>query len=127
MGTLPAIPELLTSSTTGQSLASMARTLITRNQFHITAQRIVHEPTKAACIPHPGNPHSGIVRLGQLGNPLPSNGNYYESEDDARTVGGIRRHESRSVQDVIACNIVRQSQVLRRTQQNPYGFLAAMS
>jgi hypothetical protein len=43
-------------------------------------QGIVHKPTEAAFIPHPGDPHLGIVRLGQLGNQCP-NGNHYERED----------------------------------------------
>ena len=54
-----------------------------RNQFNITPQGIVHKPTEAAFIPHPGNPHSGIVHLGQLGNQRP-NGNHYEPEDVQR-------------------------------------------
>jgi hypothetical protein len=36
----------------------MTSTLVTRNQFNITPQGIVHKPTEAAFIPHPGNPHS---------------------------------------------------------------------
>jgi len=61
----------------------MASTLVTRNQFNITPQGIVHKPTEAAFIPHPGDPHSGIVRLGQLGN-QPRSGNHYELEDVQR-------------------------------------------
>ena len=61
----------------------MTSTLVTRNQFNITPQGIVHKPTEAAFIPHPGDPHSGIVRLGQLGNQRP-NGNHYEPEDVQR-------------------------------------------
>ena len=33
--------------------------------------------------PSPGNPNSGVVRLGQLGN-QPPNGNHYEPEDVQR-------------------------------------------
>ena len=61
----------------------MTSTLVTRNQFNITPQGIVHKPTEAAFIPHPGDPHSGIVRLGQLGN-QPRNGNHHEPEDVQR-------------------------------------------
>jgi hypothetical protein len=61
----------------------MAKTLVTRNQFNITPQGIVHKPTEAAFVPDPGDPRSGIVRLGQLGSQLP-NGNHYESEDVQR-------------------------------------------
>ena len=57
--------------------------LVTRNQFNITPQGIVHKPTEAAFIPHPGDPHLGIVRLGQLGN-QPRHGNHYEPEDVQR-------------------------------------------
>jgi hypothetical protein len=67
----------------GQVSNAMASTLVTRNQFNITPQGIVHKPTEAAFIPHPGDPHSGIVRLGQLGN-QPRNGNHYEPEDVQR-------------------------------------------
>ena len=45
----------------GQVSNAMASTLVTRNQFNITPQGIVHKPTEAGFIPHPGDPHSGIV------------------------------------------------------------------
>jgi hypothetical protein len=37
----------------------MASTLVTRNQFNITPQGIVHKSTEAAFIPHPSDPDSG--------------------------------------------------------------------
>jgi hypothetical protein len=42
-------------------------TLVTRNQFNVTPQGVVHKPTEAAFIPSPGDPLSGTMRLGQLG------------------------------------------------------------
>jgi hypothetical protein len=68
---------------TGQVAKAMTSTLVTRNQFNITPQGIVHKPTEAAFIPHPGDPHSGIFRLGQLYN-QPPNWNHYEPEDVQR-------------------------------------------
>ena len=50
----------------------MASILVRRDQFNITPQGIVHKPTDAAFTPHPGDPYSGITRLGQLGNNNPS-------------------------------------------------------
>ena len=44
---------------------------------------IVHKPTDAAFTPHPGDPFSGIGRLGQLGNKGP-NGCAYRPEDVQR-------------------------------------------
>ena len=81
----------------------MMRTLVTRNQFNITPQGIVHKPTEAAFIPHPANPHLGIVRLGQLGN-QPPNGNHYEPEDVQRMMRELweRLQESGYLQDIIS-------------------------
>ena len=45
----------------------MANILVRRDQFNITPQGIVHKPTDAAFTPYPGDPYSGITRLGQLG------------------------------------------------------------
>jgi hypothetical protein len=43
---------------------------VTREQFVITAEGITHVPTGATFTPHPGNPHSGNMYKGQLGNKL---------------------------------------------------------
>ena len=43
-------------------------------------RRVVHKPTDAAFTPYPGDPHSGIVRTGQLGNELP-NGSGFRPDD----------------------------------------------
>jgi hypothetical protein len=61
----------------------MENTLVRRDQFNITPQGIVHKPTDAAFIPSRGDPRSGTMRLGQLGNQLP-NGSEYRSEDVQR-------------------------------------------
>jgi hypothetical protein len=47
---------------------TMESNLVRRDQFSITPQGIVHKPTDAAFTPHPGDPYSGISRLGQLTN-----------------------------------------------------------
>ena len=60
----------------GRVFSAMASTLVTRNQFNVTPQGVVHKPTQAAFIPHPGDPHSGTVRLGQLLNQPPNGGQY---------------------------------------------------
>jgi hypothetical protein len=59
---------------------SMASTLVRRYQFNITPQEIVHKPTDAAFTPHPGDPFSGTMRLGRLGNVLPSEEEYRPDE-----------------------------------------------
>src|SRR3977135_4339223 len=46
----------------------MDSTLVRRDQFNISPHGITHKPTDAAFIPRPGDPHSGVERLGQLGN-----------------------------------------------------------
>jgi hypothetical protein len=45
-------------------------TPVTRGQFVITAEGITHVPTGATFTLHPGNPHSGNMYKGQLGNKL---------------------------------------------------------
>jgi hypothetical protein len=54
--------------------------LVRRDQFCISPQGIVHKPTDAAFTPHPGDPFSGIERLGQLG-------------DKGRTESGFRAED----------------------------------
>ena len=49
----------------------MASILIRRDQFNITPEGIVHKPTDSHFAPHPGDPYSGSMRLGQLGNVVP--------------------------------------------------------
>lgn len=58
----------------------MPSTLVRRDQFNITPQGIVHKPTDAAFTPHPGDPFSGTMRLGRLGNVLRSEEDYRPDE-----------------------------------------------
>ena len=60
----------------------MRSKLVRRDQFNITPQGIVHKPTDAGFTPYPGDPYSGISRMGQLGNqPI---GSGFRSEDVLR-------------------------------------------
>ena len=54
----------------------MASILVRRDQFNITPQGIIHKPTDAFFAPHPGNPYSGSIRLGQLENVVPVGDQY---------------------------------------------------
>jgi hypothetical protein len=63
-------------------------TLVRRDQFDITPRGIVHRPTDAAFTPSPGDPHSGIVRIGQLGNKVP-NGSGFKSDDVLRIMWAL--------------------------------------
>jgi hypothetical protein len=62
----------------------MADILVRRDQFNITPQGIVHKPTDAAFTPYPGDPYSGIRRLGQLSSEHFNNGNGFRPEDVQR-------------------------------------------
>jgi hypothetical protein len=61
----------------------MDSTLVRRDQFNISPHGITHKPTDAAFIPRPGDPHSGVERLGQLGNKHP-NGSGFHIDDVQR-------------------------------------------
>jgi hypothetical protein len=63
-------------------------TLVTRNQFNVTPQGVVHKPTEAAFTPSPGDPLSGTMRLGQLVNQRPD-GRGYRAEDVLRIMGEL--------------------------------------
>jgi hypothetical protein len=58
----------------------MASTPVRPDQFEITDEGITHKPTGCTFTPHPGQPMSGNMRMGQLGNKLPS-GEDYRPED----------------------------------------------
>jgi hypothetical protein len=60
----------------------METTLVRRDQFSISPQGIVHKPTDAAFTPDPGDPYSGIHRMGRLGET--SNGSQFRSDDVLR-------------------------------------------
>lgn len=59
----------------------MESSLVRRDQFNISRQGIIHKPTDAAFMPYPGDPFSGIFRMGQLGSP---NGGGFNSDDVER-------------------------------------------
>ncbi len=50
----------------------MASILIRRDQFNITPQGIVHKPTDSHFAPHAGDPYTGNIHLGQVGNVVPA-------------------------------------------------------
>lgn len=54
----------------------MASILVRRDQFNILPQGIIHKPTGAYFAPHSGDPYSGSIRLGQLGNAVPVGDRY---------------------------------------------------
>ena len=54
----------------------MTSTPVKPDQFDISDARITHKPTGCTFTPHPGNPLSGNMRLGQLGNKLASGEDY---------------------------------------------------
>lgn len=54
----------------------MASTLVKPDQFKISDEGITHKPTGCTFTPHPGQPLSGNMRLGQLGNKLASGEDY---------------------------------------------------
>jgi len=67
LGTLPSIPTLrVVRLPDRREYATTMATLVTRNQFNVTPQGVVHKPTEAAFIPSPGDPLLGTMRLGQL-------------------------------------------------------------
>ena len=53
------------------SRSALETNLVRRDQFSISPQGIVHKPTEAAFTPDPGNPYSGISRMGQLASEPP--------------------------------------------------------
>jgi len=61
----------------------MENSLVRRDQFNISPQGIIHTPTDAAFTPHPGDPYSGILRMGQFGNKQP-NGSGFNFDDVER-------------------------------------------
>ena len=58
----------------------MASILVRRDQFNITPQGITHKPTDASFAPNCGDPHSGFMRLGQLGTAAPTDDDYDPAE-----------------------------------------------
>jgi hypothetical protein len=66
----------------------MLRALVKRDQFGVSPYGIVHKPTDAAFTPDPTDPHSGIMRLGHLGNSHP-NGAGFKPDDVCRLMNEI--------------------------------------
>ena len=62
------------------------RAFVRPEQFQVNDQGITHKPTGYNFTPHPGNPTSGVVNKGQLGDVLPSGEDYrpHEVEEMAR-------------------------------------------
>ena len=66
----------------------MSRASVQRDQFGVSPHGIVHKPTDAAFTPDPGDPHSGIMRLGHLGNSHP-NGAGFKPDDVCRVMNEL--------------------------------------
>jgi hypothetical protein len=62
----------------------MERCLVRRDQFSISRQGIIHEPTDASFTPSPGDPFSGILRVGRLSNKHPDGGDF--NSDDVERI-----------------------------------------
>jgi len=79
-------PRAIAANAPGLNMATLEKPpaienkLVRRDQFNITPHGIVHKPTDAGFTPHPGDPFSGIERLGQLGSKSP-NGSSFSAED----------------------------------------------
>lgn len=61
----------------------MTSILVRRDQFNVTPQGVIHKPTGASLTPGLGDSRSGTIRLGQLGNVLPT-GDVYDTEEVKR-------------------------------------------
>ena len=66
----------------------MVNELVTRDQFNVTPDGVVHKPTDAAFIPNPSDPSSGTVQLGQLANTHPT-AREYPVEDVLRIMSEL--------------------------------------
>lgn len=51
-----------------------------KDQFEISPKGITHQPTGASFTPYPGQPNSGHMNWGQLGNVLPNGEDYRPHE-----------------------------------------------
>ena len=72
--------ERAASLASASSIQAGSNILVRRDQFNITPHGIIHKPTDAAFTPHPGDPHSGEMRNGRLGNALPNMASYNPEE-----------------------------------------------
>jgi hypothetical protein len=57
----------------------MPSTPVKPDQFEVSAKGIIHKPTGASFKPFPGQPSSGHINDGRLGNVLP-NGEHYRPD-----------------------------------------------
>ena len=55
-------------------------TRVKPDQFEISNEGITHKPTGARFRHYPGQPSSGNLQMGQLGEPLPGGENYSPDE-----------------------------------------------
>jgi hypothetical protein len=62
----------------------MTSTPVREDQFEISPDGITHKPTGASFDPYPGEPNSGHMNDGQLGNVLPNGEDY--RPDQVRTM-----------------------------------------
>jgi hypothetical protein len=62
------------------------RSIVTREQFDISDEGVTHKPTGYSFTPYPGDPTSGTVNKGRLGDKLKSGEDYrpHEVEEMAR-------------------------------------------
>ena len=65
----------------------MERVSVKRDQFGLSPYGIVHTPTDAAFTPDPGDPYSGIMRLGHL--PSQRNGGGFKADDVCRVMNEL--------------------------------------
>jgi hypothetical protein len=84
----------------------MESILVRRDQFSITPQGIIHRPTDAAFTPDPGDPFSGIERLGQLNSKSP-NRNRFSVDDVRRMMGELWSEYVNSHPQLFGINDVR--------------------
>ena len=62
----------------------MESCLVRRDQFNISPQGIIHEPTDAAFTPSLGDPFSGVLRMGQRRNQHPDGSDF--NPDDVERI-----------------------------------------
>jgi len=68
----------------GDTKTIMESCLVRRDQFNISTQGIIHEPTEAAFTPYPGEPYSGSLRMGRLSFKQPDERNF--NSDDVERI-----------------------------------------
>lgn len=56
------------------------RSIVTREQFEVSDEGITHKPTGYSFTPYPGDPNSGTVNKGRLGDKLETGEDYRPQE-----------------------------------------------